>query len=355
MTEIRLKDSSRAHILIRAANWVGDAVMTTPVIRAVRTNFPLARITVLAKPWVVPVYQNNPHIDQVMIYDNDGRHKMGIGTLRLAKDMKIQKFDLAILMQNAFEAALLAFLARIPERLGYNTDARGLLLNRCVKMDPALKKGHLIDYYLAILSSAGLETAGRDLELYPDPRDRAWARHFLDEQALSGPGRPVLGINPGATGGTAKRWFPKRYAQLAAELSARHQTRVIIFGAPADRALGDEISAMTQGACINMAGQTSLSKAFALIGALDLFVTNDSGLMHAAAAQNVNQVAVIGSTDHIATAPANKNSVMVRQKVPCSPCLKTQCPMDHQCMDKITVDMVMAACNAFLEKEGFHG
>lgn len=355
MAEIRLKDSQRAHILIRAANWVGDAVMTTPVFRAVRTNFPRARITVLAKPWVVPVYQNNPHVDQVMVYENEGRHKMGIGTLRLVKDMRFQKFDLAILMQNAFEAALLAFLARIPERLGYNTDARGLLLNRCIRMEPALKKGHLIDYYLAILSSVGLKTAGRDLELYPDLRDREWARRFLDEQALSGPGCPVLGINPGATGGTAKRWFPERYAQLAAELAERHQTRVIIFGGPADRELGDEINAMTQGACINMAGRTSLSKAFALIGALDLFVTNDSGLMHAAAAQHVNQVAVIGSTDHIATAPANKNSVMVRQPVPCSPCLKKQCPIDHQCMDKITVDMVMAACKDLLEKEGSHG
>lgn len=355
MTEIRLKDSSRARILIRAANWVGDAVMTTPVVRAVRINFPKARITVLAKPWVVPVYQNNPHVDQVMVYENDGRHKMGIGTLRLAKDMKLEKFDLAILMQNAFEAALLAFLARIPERLGYNTDARGLLLNRCIRMDPALKKGHLIDYYLAILSSAGLKTAGRELELYPDPRDREWAQHFLNEQELSGPGRPVLGINPGATGGTAKRWFPERYAQLAAELAERHQTRVIIFGGSADRELGDEISAMANGACINMAGQTSLSRAFALIGALNLFVTNDSGLMHAAAAQNVNQVAVIGSTDYIATAPANKNSVMVRQPVPCSPCLKKECPIDHKCMEKISVDMVMAACSSFLEKEGFNG
>ncbi|NWH04421.1 lipopolysaccharide heptosyltransferase II [Desulfobacter latus] len=355
MTEIRLKDSSRAHILIRAANWVGDAVMTTPVVRAVRTNFPRARITVLAKPWVVPVYANNPHVDQVMVYENDGRHKMGLGTLRLAKDMQHQRFDLAILMQNAFEAALLAFLARIPERLGYNTDARRLLLNRCIKMDPALKKGHLIDYYLAILTSAGLETAGRELELYPDPRDREWVQRFLDGENLSGPGCPVLGINPGATGGTAKRWFPERYAQLAEKLAERYQTRVIIFGGPADRELGDEISAMANGACINMAGRTSLSKAFALIGALNLFVTNDSGLMHAAAAQNVNQVAVIGSTDHIATAPANKNSVMVRQPVPCSPCLKKECPTDHKCMDKITVDMVVAACNAFLEKDGFSG
>ncbi len=355
MTKIRLKKNDRGRILIRAANWVGDAVMTTPVVRAVRKNFPRAGITVLAKPWVVPVYQNNPHVDRIMVYENEGRHKMGLGTLRLAKDLQAQQFDLAILMQNAFEAALLAFLARIPERLGYNTDGRRLLLNRCIRMDPVLKKGHLIDYYMALLSLAGLDTAGRDLELYPGRRDREWSRYFLNEQALSGSGRPVIGINPGATGGTAKRWFPERYAQLARNLAAQHQTRIIIFGGPAERELGDEICAMANGACINMAGRTSLSKAFALIGALDLFVTNDSGLMHVAAAQHVNQVAVIGSTDPVATAPANKNSVMVRDPVPCAPCLKKDCPTDHKCMDKITVEMVMSACNAFLGKEGFNG
>ncbi|MBU3954575.1 MAG: glycosyltransferase family 9 protein, partial [Proteobacteria bacterium] len=154
MTKIMLNDSIDARILIRAANWVGDAIMTTPVIRGVRKNYPNACITVLAKPWVVPVYANNPYVDDIMVYENLGRHRMGIGTLRLAGDIRHRRFDLAILMQNAFEAALLAFLARIPERLGYDTDGRSLLLNRCVRLDPALKKMHLIDYYMGILKGA---------------------------------------------------------------------------------------------------------------------------------------------------------------------------------------------------------
>ncbi len=345
---IKLTDSREARIMIRAANWVGDAIMTTPVVRALRKNYPKAHITVLAKPWVVPVYESNPHIDEVMVYENQGRHKMGMGTLRLARDIRARKFHLAVLMQNAFEAALLAFLAGVPERLGYNTDGRSLLLNRCIKMDPALKKGHLIDYYLAILAGGGLVTHGRDLELHLPEQDRDWAAQFLREQGLAA---PVLGINPGATGGTAKRWFPERYAKLAAILSKEYGTRVIIFGGPADHALGEEISGMAKGACINMAGKTSLSKAFALIGTCDLFVTNDSGLMHAAAAQNVNQVAVIGSTDFIATAPANANSVMVRKPVHCSPCLKAECPIDHRCMDRVRVEDVARACRRLLEKK----
>lgn len=345
---IKLADSPEARIMIRAANWVGDAIMTTPVIRAVRKNFPAAKITVLAKPWVVPVYAESPYVDEVMVYETDDRHKMGLGTLRLAADIRKKDFHLAILMQNAFEAALLAFLGRVPERLGYNTDARGLLLNRCIPMDPALKKGHLIDYYIAILTLAGLKADGRQLELFLPEQDREWASGFLEEEGLTG---PVIGINPGATGGTAKRWFPERYAELTGRLSEKYQTRVIIFGGPADHDLGEEIAGMAKGACINMAGKTSLSRAFALIGALDLFVTNDSGLMHAAAAQNVNQVAVIGSTDYIATAPANRNSIMVREPVHCSPCLKDECPIDHRCMDRITVDAVARAGISLLEKD----
>jgi len=351
---IKLQDHTHTRILIRGANWVGDAIMTTPVIRALRKNYPKSHITVLAKPWVVPVYETNPHVNEVMVYENAGRHKMGWGTLRLAKDIRTRKFDLAVLMQNAFEAALLTFLAGVPERLGYNTDGRTLLLNPAVKMDPALKKGHLIDYYIAILTSVGLGADGRELDLHLNSQDKEWAKEFIAENGLNGYGRPVLGINPGATGGTAKRWFPERYAELAKCLARKYDTRVIIFGGPADHDLGERICFTAPGTCVNMAGKTSLSRAFALIGTCDLFVTNDSGLMHAAAALDVNQVAVIGSTDFMATAPVNQNSIMVREKVHCSPCLKKDCPTDHRCMDRISVGKVMDACDLLLNREGVH-
>lgn len=332
--------------MIRAANWVGDAIMTTPVIRAVRKNYPLAQITVLAKPWVIPVYENNPYIDHICRYDSNGRHKRGIGTFRLANDLKAHRFDLAVLMQNAFEAALICFLAGIKERLGYNTDARGILLNRSIKMNPILKKGHLIDYYIAILKGAGLLDDGRALDLFLSAQDRAYADSYLKQMGMDA-ADPVIGINPGATGGTAKRWFPDRYAQLAQRLGQQYKVKVLIFGGPADYELGEYIAGKSNQSCVNISGKTTLGQAFALIEKCSLFVTNDSGLMHAAAALNVNQVAVIGSTDYVATCPANENSIMVRVPVSCSPCLKDTCPTDHQCMDKISVDMVMEKCSSF--------
>ena len=349
---INLIDTSQAKIMIRAANWVGDAIMSTPVIRAVRKNFPKATITVLAKPWVIPVYENNPYIDKILLYDSKGCHKKGFGTLKLAKDLREYQFDLAILMQNAFEAGLLAFLAGIKERVGYNTDARGFLLNRSISLNPALKKGHLIEYYIGILKGASLADDGRELDLFLCESDRVFANHFLKKEKFD-LSRPVIGINPGATGGTAKRWFPERYALVCKNLAQKFKVKILIFGGPSDNELGNYIAGLSKGHCINIAGTTSLGQAFALIEKCSLFVTNDSGLMHAAAALNINQVAVIGSTDHIFTSASNENSIMVRVPVPCSPCLKDVCPTDHQCMDKISVDMVMETCESLLENRLF--
>lgn len=348
MAFINLKDSLQAKIMIRAANWVGDAIMTTPVVRGVRKNFPTARITVLAKPWVIPVYENNPYVDRVLLYDNDNRHKKGFGTLKLANDLREYQFDLAILMQNAFEAGLISFLAGIKERMGYNTDARGFLLNRSIKLNSELKKGHLIDYYIGILKGSSLVDDGRKLDLFLCDSDREFANHFLEQENFDS-SKPVIGINPGATGGTAKRWFPKRYAELCKKLAQKFKVKILIFGSPQDNELGEYIAGLSKNSCINIAGKTSLGQAFALIEKCSLFVTNDSGLMHAAAALNINQVAVIGSTNYVATSPSNKNSIMVRVPVPCSPCKKDVCPTDHQCMDKISVDMVMETCKSFLK------
>nr|WP_321399772.1 lipopolysaccharide heptosyltransferase II [uncultured Desulfobacter sp.] len=339
MSIIALEDNPSARVLFRAANWVGDAIMTTPVLRSVRKNYPNAQITVLAKPWVIPVYAHNPNVDHIMVYDNNGRHKRGIGTLSLAADIRQYQFDLAVLMQNAFEAALITWLGCVKERLGFNTDARGVLLNRAVKMDPKLKQGHLIDYYIAILKGAGLLTDGRKLDLYLSKEDRQTAGNILKQTGLD-QSAPIIGINPGATGGTAKRWFPERFAKVAEKLSKKFNTKILIFGGSADRTLGDEISQAAPDCCINLAGKTSLGQAFALIETCRLFITNDSGLMHAAAALNINQVAVIGSTNFKATCPANENSVVIRVPVPCSPCMKPECPIDHKCMDLISVDMV---------------
>lgn len=352
MKNISFTRNSSDKILIRAANWVGDAIMTTPVIRAIRKNFPKAHITLLAKPWVVPVFAKSPYINEIMIYEQNGRHKIGLGTLRLIRDLRLKNFQIAFLMQNAFEAGLLAFMAGIDERVGYNTDGRTLLLNRSIRLNPALKKKHLIKYYNGILVGMGLKLDGCKMDIFLDQEDHNHAQNLLKELRLgkynpNGP-VPVLGINPGATGGIAKRWFPERYAELSVKLAKSYATKVLIFGGPADYKLGEEITRMTSGACINLAGLTSLGQAFALIDRLNLFITNDSGLMHAAAALNILQIAIIGSTDTNVTVPYSNRAFIVTQKVDCSPCCKKECPTDHKCMNLIHTDKVMTICQSIL-------
>ena len=330
------------HILIRSANWVGDAVMTTPAVATIRHNFPNARITLLAKPWVLPVFEQTPHVDELMTYDADGRHRGSLGIWRLSRDLYKRQFDLAILFQNAFEAALIAWLARIPRRLGFTTDARSLLLTDRIRTWPGLKKGHLVDYYLGLLTSAGLTAGNRRLNLFFTADERLAARQTLLALGIS-PGARIVGINPGATYGTAKRWPKERFIAISRRLITEHHACILVFGGPGEAGLGAEIADRVGPGCYNLCNKTRLRDALALIGCCHAFVTNDSGLMHVAAALDIAQVAIIGPTDPVATGPLSPVSRLVQNagSCGCAPCLKVDCPLDHRCMTSIDVDRVL--------------
>ena len=335
-----IKPKNIKRLLIRSTNWIGDAIMTTPAIRAIRKGFPDARIFILVKPWVAPVFENSPHIDNLIIYDEDGRHKGNVGKLRLAKDLRRYGFDAAILLQNAFEAALIAFLSGIPVRIGYNTDARQMLLTHKILCTNKIKKEHQTKYYLSILKGIGMDTGSRDLYLQLNQQDRLRARKILMEQGPSGDFKWV-GINPGATFGPAKQWPIDRYAQLADLISEYANSRVIVFGGPQDRKLGKDISREMRNRPVDLSGKTTLGEAMALIEECTLFVTNDSGLMHVAAALDVPLIAIFGSTNSTTTGPMSSNSRVVQVPMECSPCLKPECPRGHlNCMDQISVDMI---------------
>jgi heptosyltransferase-2 len=336
------------NLLIRSTNWIGDAVMTTPAIRAIRKQFPNTHISLLAKPWVVPVFENSEHIDRILIYDDKGRQKGIFGKVRLARDLKKYHFDAAILLQNAFEAALITFFAGIPIRIGYNTDVRQFLLTHAVSCTNEIKKKHQTDYYLDILRGIGMEEDDRELYLRLNQRDRFQAEKILLEQHLSLDDK-IVGINPGATYGPAKQWPLDRYAHLADKIQAFTGGRIIIFGGPDDRNLGWNISQKMQHRPIDLSGKTRLGEAMALIERCDLFITNDSGLMHVAAALNVPLIAIFGSTNSITTGPLSQNSRIVQVPLECSPCLRPECPKGHfDCMDRISVEMVFKVVKEIL-------
>ena len=344
---------SPQRIMIRAANWIGDAVMSTPAIRGIRRTFPDARITLLAKPWVIPVFSENPNVDDIMVYDVQNRHAGLPGLLRLARDLRRRSFDTAILLQNAFEAGLVAWLAGIPRRIGYTTDGRALLLTDRLWNYRPYKRRHMIDYYLGILHESGMCPDGRHLDLPLSTAERDAAKWRLDQHGVAGNG-PILGINPGAAGGNAKRWFPERFTELCRRLQSKSGAVVLIFGGPDDADLGAWMADEIGGDVVNLCGETTLREAMCLIAECRVFVTNDSGLMHVAAALDIPQVAIIGSTDHHATGPSNPNSVIARVEGSCymAPCLKPECPIDHRCMRAVTVDMVAKDVHRLMVKAG---
>lgn len=332
-----------SRILIRAANWVGDALMSTPMIRAARRNFPHAEITVLAKPWVSPVFEHSPDIDRIFLYEAAGRHRGNTGILRLAKELRSRNFDMALLIQNAFEAALISFLAGIPVRAGYNTDGRTLLLTHPLKRTKEIKKRHQIDYYLGITEGLGLHTFGREMHLHFSPEERQKRERILKKRNIPAD-RGIIGLNPGAAYGSAKRWLPRRFAETGKKLrQMRKDLPIVIFGGPGEEALGESICRMIGEGAFSLAGKTGLREAMSLIEMCRLFITNDSGLMHVAAALKIPQIAVFGPTDSSTTSPAATNARMIRVPVPCSPCMKQECPLGHhQCMTAVSTDMVFS-------------
>lgn len=340
-TRKKLDPDSIKRILIRSTNWVGDSILTTPAVRAIRKNFPHSEITVLAKPWVVPVFEENPHVDRIMVYDPHDRHKGWLGKWRLVQEIRKQRFDLVILFQNALEAAIIAFFSHIAIRIGYNTDKRSMFLTHSVPvaLDAKFKNVHETDYYLGILTPFGLTPDGTELTLKISESNRKAAAHLLAHRGIGESDR-IVGINPGATYGSAKRWFPERYAALADTIQDQYGAHILIFGAPGEKDIGETVTQSMRGSAVNLCGRTTLGEAVALINRCHLFVTNDSGLMHIAAALDIPLIALFGPTNPHTTGPRGTKSKIVRIPVPCSPCLQPECPIDHRCMKEIDAAMV---------------
>ena len=323
-------------VLVRATNWLGDAVMSLPAIRAIRQVFPHAHIAIAARPWVADLYARETSIDRIIPYTGSRR--------AFAARLRAERFDGAILLQNAFDAALIAWLAGIPERIGYNRDARGLLLTRAIRVpEPGEIPRHERFYYLELLRRAGLierfpVTDAIRLEGIEAARESG--AHHLAELGIAG---PVIGISPGAAYGNAKRWLPERFAEVAG--TVLRSAAVLVFGSASERSLCEEVAANLSRCHMearNLAGETTLGEFIDLAAACRLFLTNDSGAMHVASALAVPTVAVFGATDDATTGPTGPLARVVREHAECSPCLLRDCPIDHRCMTRVTADKVAA-------------
>jgi heptosyltransferase II len=338
-------------ILIRATNWVGDAIMALPALHAIRKRFPGAEIAIVARPYIADIYRDQQICDQLIPYDSDGLHAGFSGRERLAVEIRAQKFDVALLLQNAFDGAWLAWLAKIPERIGYARDGRSFLLTKAVALPrPGEILAHEQFYYLELLRRAGWLDSVQDetfICLRIPEEKRKSAAEFLSNLGVHRDALRIA-IAAGASYGSAKCWPPSRFADVANRLQSEADAEVILFGTAAEASVSAAISAEMRRSPVDLTGKTSIADLPALLSQCHLFIGNDSGAMHVAAAVGLPVVAIFGPTDPFGTAAVTPRCSVVQQKPYCSPCFLRRCPTDHRCMTAITAVMVEAAARPWL-------
>ena len=327
-------------VLVKAPNWVGDAVMSTPAIHRIREAHPSAHLVVMARPWVAPVYENNPDIDRLWTVDDS---KSWGAVMSIAREIKIERFEVGIALPNSLRSASLLKFGGVKRRIGYlRGSMRGLFLNQGIKVDPAVLTRHQVYYYLELIREfAGPPPGPVSQTLFPGELEAEEVAVILRNRGLDR-GQPLVALAPGAINSEAKLWGSDRFAELADRLTGQCGAAVLLIGSGKESEILTRVEKQCREPVQNLCGEISLGQVIALISRLDGLVTNDAGGMHIAAAFDVPTVAIFGPTEFESTFPFSKAGRIVRKDgVPCAPCMLRDCPVPgHPCMTEVTVDMV---------------
>ena len=331
--------SAMSRVVVRATNWLGDAVMSLPAIRAIRGVFPHAHLAVVARPWVADLYMRERAIDSVIPYTA----KTFAEKRAFAAQLRPQRFDAAILLPNSFDSALTMWMAGIPERIGYRRDARGMLLTRAIAVpEPGDIPRHERFYYLELLRRAGM------IERFPPcsdsaGRDRSAREGGAARLAELGVARPAIGISPGAAYGNAKRWLPERFAAGRARMARERGARVLVFGSAGERArCASRWRKLLPGGA-QPGGRDDAARIHRSGGGVqplsDQRFGSDARCIRAGSSRR-RGFRRDGRHDY---RPSGRHARVIREHAECSPCLLRECPIDHRCMTRVTADEVTAA------------
>lgn len=338
-------------ILIIAPNWIGDAVTTQPLLANLKALYPEAKIDVLASNWVAPIYRACAEVHQVIEAKFEHR-KLQWGLRRqLAKKIEAKNYQACFVLPNSFKSALIPWIANIPFRIGYRGELRFGLINLALDNPRKINRPPMVEHYSAL---SELLKDGELLQLtslVPKLNVSSTAKQSVQNKLQSAniSSDLIYVMCPGAEYGPTKRWPTEHFAALAQKLIAENPNiQIVLLGSKSDHALGQEITSQVKinGNLHNWCGNTSLDEAIALIGMSKAVVSNDSGLMHIAAALNTPQVAIFGSSDPVHTPPLSDKAQVIWLNMPCSPCHKRECPLDHlRCLKDILPEQVLATLN----------
>jgi len=336
------------NILVVLPSWVGDVVMATPTLRALRARFPNARINYFMRRNLRDLCDGMPWANRLLTY----RHQEH-SVFKLARRIRTGKFDCAILFPNSFKAALICRLAGIPKIVGYERDGRRYLLTD--RLTPANRvngkfvPSPIIPYYARLAEKLGAVVQNRAMELFVTEAERAEADRIFREAKIDS-SRPIIFLNPGAQYGAAKIWPIERYAQLSDRLVERLGATVLVSTAPREKAIANEFAASARGPFVDLASfKPDLGSLKEIVRRCNLMVTNDTGPRHIGAAMGIGVVSIFGPTHPEWTIIDYANERVVQIKVECGPCQLKVCPLDHRCMTGIDVDRVWDRCQELLE------
>jgi heptosyltransferase-2 len=340
-------------VVVRAPNWVGDAVIAVPALRELRRVLPEAQITLVSRPGAADIFIDADFVDEVLVYDRAGL----ASTWNQIREWRRKKFDLALLFQNAFEAATIALLSGASVRMGYDTDRRGVLLTHSLPSPSWKNERHESFYYLNIVAELERLLTGRtrtettepqfDLRVSEDRKRKALG--FLREHGAR-IGAPLTVLCPGSINSRAKRWPAERYAELADRL-AQSGADVALIGSPGELGVSQEVCKHAQRQPIVLTGKTTVEEATAIISIADVLITNDTGPAHIGAALHTPTLVIFGPTNPLTTFPFSASAEIIRRAPDCAPCMLRDCPIDHRCMTAITPEDVFERASILMSQK----
>lgn len=339
-------------IVVRGANWVGDAVMTIPALRQLRRLFPKAHITLATRAWAKGLFAEAEFLDAVQVHTGSGLRSV----VRQVRQWRQGNFDLAVLLPNSLETALVASLARVPLRIGYATEGRQPLLTHPLQVPEWRSSKHEVFYYLRIVAELEWLTTHEQSFLNTQPdgslevsvgRQMA-GRDSLRRFGVSGEALALVALCPGSVNSRAKRWPAERYAALADRLIEELGAQVLLIGSAAETEVSLEVARKMRNQATVLTGHTDLAELVAILSLVDLLVTNDTGPAHIASALGRPTLVIFGPTNPLTTRPFSPFAEIVRQPPDCAPCMLRDCPIDHRCMTAIAPDEVFNRARTML-------
>ena len=338
-------------IIIVRMDRIGDVVLSSPAIKAVRGAYPDSHIAVLVRPYAKEVVDGNPCIDEVITFDKSGEEKGLLGKIKFIARLRNKKFDLAIILHPKNSSHILAYLARIPIRLGYDKKM-GVLLTKKIPHTKQYGLKHEIDYSLDLLRYIGIESSDKSLQVPVSRASEERVRALFDKNGIS-QGEAVIVIHPAASC-RSRRWALERFAKVSDVLSKKYGARIVVISGPGeDKVMGDKVAGLMKSKALNLAGKTSVSDLASILRRSRLLISNDSGPVHISCAVGTPVISIFSRKDRGISperwGPVGKKDIALHKDAGCEICLAHNCKLGFKCLNMISVEDVLSAADKILK------